>query len=106
MSSSNGEKKSAAFEGQVELAGALEYLKSLHAALKKGTAYVQNGAEVVVLQPEGPVTLTIEAKAKKDKQSIKIGLQWETSEEVPDAESIPFTISDKEPELVSVIEEE
>ena len=105
--SSNGDKKSAAFEGQVELGAALDYLKSLHAALKKGTAYVQNGAEVVTLQPEGPVTLEIEARAKKDKQSIKLSIRWEKSEdEVADSDSIPFTISDKEPELVSVIEED
>jgi amphi-Trp domain-containing protein len=106
MSSTNGEKKNVVFEGQMDLNKALDYLQSLQAALKKGTAYVQNGAEVVTLEPEGSVTMEVEAKSKKDKQSIKIELSWERAEEPQPATSGSLTISEHEPELVGVIEEE
>jgi amphi-Trp domain-containing protein len=106
MSSANGDKKSVAFEGQVDLNKALDYLKSLQAALKKGTVYVQNGSEVVALEPEGSVMLEVEAKSKKDKQSIKIELSWERAEEPQQAASGSLTISEQEPELVGVLEEE
>jgi amphi-Trp domain-containing protein len=106
MSSSNGDKKSVAYEGQVELNKALDYLKSLQAALKKGTAYVQNGSGVVALEPESSVSMSIEAKSKKDKQSIKIELSWERAEDEVEEASGSLTISETEPELVGVIEEE
>jgi len=105
MSSSNGDKKSVAYEGQIELNKALDYLKSLQAALKKGTAYVQNGTEVVALEPESSVSMHVEAKSKKEKQSIKIELSWERAEEV-ETSTGNLSISETEPELVGVIEEE
>jgi amphi-Trp domain-containing protein len=103
--SSNPEKKEVTFEGQMELAKALDYLKSLHAALKKGTAYVQNGTGTVALEPEGVVMVAVEARSKKDKQSIKISLSWEREEETAETPA-SLTISDSEPELVGVISEE
>ncbi len=106
MSSSNGEKKSVTFEGQLELAKVLDYLKSLQAALKKGTAYVQNGNEVVALEPEGSVTLEVEAKSKKDKQSIRISIEWERAKESQAAASGDLTISEHEPELVGILAED
>jgi len=106
MSSSNGDKKSVAFEGQLDLNKALDYLKSLQTALKKGTAYVQNGTGVVGLEPAAQVTLSLEAKSKKDKQSIKIELSWEKTEEAKESEAASLTISEQEPELVGVIEED
>jgi amphi-Trp domain-containing protein len=106
MSSSNGDKKSVAYEGQIDLNKALDYLKSLQAALKKGTAYVQNGTEVVALEPETSVNMAIEAKSKKDKQSIKIELSWERAEDSVEASGGSLTISEQEPELVGVIEDE
>ena len=106
MSSANGDKKSVVYEGQVDLNRALDYLKSLQAALKKGTVYVQNGLDVVALEPEGSVGLHVEAKSKKEKQSIKIELSWERAEEAVATASEALTISETEPELVGVIEEE
>jgi amphi-Trp domain-containing protein len=106
MSSSNGDKKSVAYEGQVDLNKALDYLKSLQAALKKGAAYVQNGTEVVALEPESSVSFQVEAKSKKDKQSIKIELSWERAEDEVETSSGTLTISETEPELLGVIEEE
>jgi amphi-Trp domain-containing protein len=106
MSSTNGDKKSVAFEGQLDLNKALDYLKSLQAALKKGTAYVQNGSDIVALEPETSVSMQVEAKSKKDKQSIKIELSWERAEESIEAAGGSLTISEHEPELVGVIEEE
>jgi amphi-Trp domain-containing protein len=106
MSSSNGDKRSVAFEGQLDLNKALEYLKSLQAALKKGKAYVQNGAEVVALEPSGAISMALEAKSKKDKQSIKIELSWERAEDAKAVAASALTISEQEPELVGVIEEE
>ena len=103
--SSNGDKKEVSFEGQVELAAALDYLKNLHAALKKGTAYVQNGGDYITLEPGATVKLEVEARSKKDKQGIKLSIAWERDEEVLDASSV-LTISEKEPELVGVIEDE
>ena len=103
--SSNGDKKGVSFEGQVELAAALEYLKSLYTGLKKGTAYVQNGTDYVALEPPATVKLEIEARSKKEKQGIKLSISWERDEEVMDAPSA-LTISDKEPELVGVIDDD
>jgi amphi-Trp domain-containing protein len=106
MSSSNGDKKSVTYEGQIDLNKALDYLKSLQAALKKGTAYVQNGSgRFVTLEPESSVSLQVEAKSKKDKQSIKIELSWERAEDEVETAST-LTISETEPELVGVIDEE
>lgn len=105
--SGSEEKRSAAFEGQVSLNEVIDYLKSLQTALKKGTVYVQNGGEVVALEPEDSVTLEVEARAKKEKQSIKFSLRWEKAEE---EEELPvssiFSISDKAPEPVAVAEGE
>jgi amphi-Trp domain-containing protein len=106
MSSSNGDKKSVAYEGQLDLSKALDYLKSLQAALKKGTAYVQNGTEVVALEPESSVNMQVEAKSKKEKQSIKIEISWERAEEEIETSSGSLTISETEPDLVAVIEED
>jgi amphi-Trp domain-containing protein len=103
--SSNGDKKSVSFEGQIDLNDALNYLKSLQAALKKGAAYIQNGAEVVALEPESSVTMEVEARSKKDKQTVKISLKWEKAEEAQEAPAA-LTISDKEPELVGILPEE
>jgi amphi-Trp domain-containing protein len=106
--SGSEEKRSAAFEGQVSLNEVIDYLKSLQTALKKGTVYVQNGGEIVTLQPGDNVTLEVEARAKKEKQSIKFSLRWEKEEE--EEEEVPassiFSISDKEPEPVAVAQEE
>ena len=103
--SSNGEKRSVSFEGPLELTEAIEYLKSLQAALKKGSVYVQNGAEVVHLEPEANVTMEVEARSKKEKQSIKISLRWEKVEEPAVAVAETFAISAKEPEPVEAAEE-
>lgn len=104
----NGEKRGVSFEGQVELTDAIEYLKSLQAALKKGKVYVQNGSEVVALEPEQAVTMEVEARTKREKQSIKLTLRWEKVEEPAEVPTDSFVISAKEPEIpeVEVAEEE
>ena len=80
--------------------------KSLQAALKKGTVYIQNGAEVVTLEPESSVSMQVEAKSKKDKQSIKIELSWERAEDEVEAANGTLSISETEPDLVGVIDED
>lgn len=104
----NGEKRSVSFEGPVELTDAIEYLKSLQAALKKGTVYVQNGSDVVALEPEQTVTMEVDARTKREKQSIKITLRWAKVEEPEEVPTDTFVISAKEPKLpeVEVVEEE
>jgi amphi-Trp domain-containing protein len=97
--SGNGDKQSASFEGQVELTEALDYIKSLAVALRKGTAYVQNGTDVVSLEPEPIVGMEVEARAKKDKQSLTISLQWRKTEEVvPVSVTESLAILDSAPE--------
>ena len=102
----NGDKRSISFEGAVTRDEAIAYLKSLQTAIKKGTVFVQNGQEVVGLEPEAEMTMEVEARSKKDKQSIKFALRWEKIE-VPEEHPLDaFAISDSEPELPEVVIEE
>lgn len=99
------EKKSVTFEGQMDLAAVQGHLKALLAGFKAGTIYVQNGPDVVALTPEASVTFEIEARRKKDKQSLKLEVKWEQAPE-PEVPSGSLTISDREPEPVLVEETE
>jgi amphi-Trp domain-containing protein len=102
----NAEKRSVSFEGPVTAEEALAYLDALRDAIEKGTVYVQNGLEVVALQPEAEMTMEVEARAKKEKQSIKFSLRWEKVE-VPEEHPLDaFAISDTEPEFPEVVIEE
>ena len=101
----NGEKRGVSFEGEVELSEAMAYLKSLQAALKQGTVYVQNGNDVVALEPEATVNMEVEARTKKDKQSIKISFNWVRVEEPVETLATTFAISSTEPEIEEEMEE-
>ncbi len=100
---SGEEKKSVTFEGQMDLAAVQAHLKSLMAGFKAGTIYVQSGQEVIGLHPEPNVTMELEARRKKDKQSLKIEIKWESSTE-PEPAVGDLTISAKELEPVIVEE--
>jgi amphi-Trp domain-containing protein len=100
------DKRTVSFEGAVSIDDAIAYLKSLQAALKKGTVYVQNGTEVVQLAPAGEVSMEVEARSKKEKQSIKFSLRWEKTAEPEEHALEAFAISDKEPEFPAVVIEE
>jgi amphi-Trp domain-containing protein len=100
------EKRSVSFEGPVGVDEAIAYLKSLQTALKKGTVYVQSGTEVVALSPAAEVTMEVEARTKKEKQSIKFSLRWEKTAELDEHALDAFAISDKEPEFPEVVIEE
>jgi amphi-Trp domain-containing protein len=99
------EKKGVTFEGQMDLAAVQAHLKSLMAGFKAGAIYIQNGGDVVALNPESTVTLELEARRKKDKQSLKLEFKWESAPTLEESTGI-LHISDKEPEPVLVEEEE
>ena len=99
------DKKGVSYEGQLDLSSVQGYLKALMAGFKGGTIYVQSGAEVLALQPESTVTLELEARRKKDKQSLKLEFKWESAPAGDDATG-HLVISDKEPEPVLVEEED
>jgi amphi-Trp domain-containing protein len=102
---SDDNKKSVSYQGQMDLASVQGHLKSLMTAFKAGTIYVQNGHEVLALQPEATVNVEVEARRKKDKQSLKIEIEWESAP-APQDPTGSLVISDKEPEPVLVEEEE
>jgi len=99
------EKKSVTYEGQMDLAAVQAHLKSLMAGFKAGAIFVQNGTDVVGLHPEATVTMELEARRKKDKQSLKIEIKWESAPE-PEIPTGSLSISDKEPEPIVVEESE
>ena len=102
----NGDKRTVSFEGAVTLDEAIAYLKSLQTALKKGSVFVQNGQEVIGLEPGSEMTMEVEARSKKEKQSIKFALRWEKID-VPEEHPLDaFAISDTEPEMPEVVIEE
>ena len=88
----------------MDLATVQSHLKALMAGFKGGSIYVQNGHEIVGLHPEATVTMELEARRKKDKQSLKIEIKWEKTPDVEQS-SGSLSISDKEPEPVLVEEE-
>lgn len=100
---SGEDKKSVTFEGQMDLAAVQAHLKALMGGFKAGAIYVQSGHEVIGLHPEATVTMELEARRKKDKQSLKIEVKWESVSE-PEAGDSELTISAKEPEPVIVEE--
>ena len=100
---SGDDKKSVTFEGQMDLAAVQAHLKALMGGLKAGAIYVQSGHEVIGLHPEATVTMELEARRKKDKQSLKLEIKWESLDE-PEAAVGDLSISSKEPEPVIVEE--
>jgi amphi-Trp domain-containing protein len=104
--SMSDEKKGVTFEDEMDLEAVQEHLKSLLAGFKAGSIYIQNGGDVVGLHPEPTVTMALEARNKKDKQSLKIEIRWQSAPVAEASKSGMLLISKKEPEPVLVEEEE
>lgn len=85
------------FEGKVPLATVGEYLQSIIAGLKAGTVCVERGDQVLTVHPQKSVDLTVEAKAKKNKESILIEIKW-YREEPARSRPAEFRITDRGPE--------
>jgi len=100
------DKKKVTFEGDVGLAGVQGYLKELLAGLKAGSVWIQSGNDIVGLTPADDVSLTVEAKRKKDRQSLTIELEWEPAGSDEAAAGDVLVISADEPEPVIVEEAE
>jgi amphi-Trp domain-containing protein len=76
------------------------------AGFKAGSIFIQNGGDVVGLHPEPTVTMALEARNKKDKQSLKIEFNWQAAPAAEESKGGMLIISKKEPEPVLVEEEE
>ena len=75
---SEAAKKEVSYEGQVELAKAIAYLESVVSGLKAGTVSVQQGDDFLTVKPTSSVKFAVEARRKKDKESLAFELKWET----------------------------
>lgn len=88
------EKVKIEYESTLELDQAVSYLEKLLEGLKSGTLRVEKEAEAVTLHPRGPVTLEVEAKQKRERESFEISMKWHRVPESADEEVL--TISDDE----------
>lgn len=70
-------KVEVSFEGTMTLDKALAYLEGLVASIRAGAVRIEKGEDLVVLTPGDVVKMEVEAKAKKGKQSLQLGLTWE-----------------------------
>jgi len=104
--SDDGEKRTVSFEGDVSLEAALDYLHALNDALEAGVVYVRSEEAVVALEPATEVSLRVEARVKREKQSIKLSLEWETDEEDVPPVTEHFGISATAPEFTDEVDEE
>lgn len=98
------DKKKVTYEAEVGLDVVQSYLKELQAALKAGAVWVQSGNGIVGLTPADSVSLSVEAKRKKDRQSLTFELEWEPAAKEGALGEEVLIISSDEPEPVIVEE--
>jgi amphi-Trp domain-containing protein len=72
------------------------YLEDLLKSFRSRKIVVQKGTDHVVMTPPDQVGVKVEAKIKKDRQSIGFELSWVQSEPGD------LTISDREPDAVAI----
>lgn len=70
---------------------AVAYMEDLLQSFKAGKIVVASGDESIAMEPAEMTTISIEAKAKKGKNSISFEVSW------ADEAAGDFSISDKEP---------
>lgn len=88
------EKNKISVTQQLAFADAVAYLEDLVQSLKAGRIVVEQGGEHVVLTTPEHVEVTVEAKAKKDRQKFALELEWYAA---PAVESAAVTISAEAP---------
>lgn len=88
------EKNKISVTQQLAFADAVAYLEALVQSLKAGRIVVEQGGEHVVLTTPEHVEVTVEAKAKKDRQKFALELEWYAA---PAVESAAVTISAEAP---------
>lgn len=63
-------------EASMELGQAVAYLEEIVAGLKSGRLCLENEGEELLLSPQRQVKVLVEARHKKDKESVGIKLTW------------------------------
>lgn len=63
-------------ETGMDLAQAIAYLEEIVAGLKSGRLSVENDGDGVILSPQRTVKVAVEAKQKKEKESVAIKISW------------------------------
>ena len=87
-------KKEVGLEEEMEKDRVINYLEQLIDGLKSDTVCIQSGEDLVTLKPSSTIGFCVEAVTKKDKEKLKIELNW-CSEKTP-CES-EFKIMSSEP---------
>lgn len=88
------EKSKLSVTQQLAYTDAVAYLEALVESFKSGNIVVEQAGEFVTLSPREHVEVTIEAKAKKDKQKFSLELSWAYP---PAVETAAVTISSTSP---------
>jgi len=70
------EKKQIEFEGTMELEKAIAYLEEMLQCIKQGMVSVECGEQRLTLKPSPVIQFELEAKQKKDKETLSVELSW------------------------------
>lgn len=63
-------------ESTMDLGQAVTYLEEVVAGLKSGRLFISNDGDEITLSPQRSVKVTVEARQKKDKETVGIKLSW------------------------------
>ena len=78
----------------------VQHLENLVASLKEGQICIRKNGETIILKPQDPIVLELEAEAKLEKEGLRekllIELKWKKGEPAAE-EGCAFSISPAEP---------
>jgi amphi-Trp domain-containing protein len=70
-------KQSFSYATELEPSALVSLLEDLLAGIRSGELSLEHGRECLRLRPEGPIALTLRAKHKPGRESLRLELEWE-----------------------------
>ncbi|MCB1195539.1 amphi-Trp domain-containing protein [bacterium] len=92
-------KKEINIDGKIKLNEALSYLNDICSSIKAGTLTISAKKEVISINPEDDVSITIHATQRKKEESVALVLSWKKHEKTI-TKPLSLSISSNKPEPI------